>query len=169
MTAEGKVMSDGTGGFDLVDVAGDKTDDVWRHVALVRDGSTWRLYVDGVEVDTTAVSNASGSLDNTSDLLAGAADNEGSPSEFITGATDDARIYDRAPTADEIAEIHALQGKDVIFNGLIFHTRLDEFAPGASASGADSVRDHSGNGNHGTPINTPTGAEGILSFGRVAA
>lgn len=164
-------MSDGTGGFDIVDT-GVVTDDVWRHAALVRDGGggLWRLYVDGVEVDTTAIVNASGSLDNSlSDLLIGAVDNNGSPSEFLDGAVDDARVYNRLVTPDEILEIHDMQGKDLIDDGLIFGTRLDDFPPGASASGANSIEDRSGNGNHGTPVNTPTGAEGILSFGRLVA
>ena len=149
------VFGDGSGGFDIAQTAASFSTGVWTHAAMVRDNSNtrWRLYIDGVEVDDIAIVNASGSLDNSEDLLIGAVNEpSATPTRFMDGLVDDARIYDRAPTADEIAEIHALRGRDVIFNGLIFHTRLDEFAPGASASGADSVRDHSGNGNHGILI-----------------
>ncbi|HEY4612181.1 MAG TPA: hypothetical protein VII11_04300 [Bacteroidota bacterium] len=42
---------------------------------------------------------------------------------------------------------------------------LDEFAEGATVSGTNSIRDLSGNGNHGTPSNSPTGrAERVLSY-----
>ena len=175
ITGGGHILAafgDGSDGFDIAQTAASFPLNTWAHAAMVRDNTNtlYRLYIDGVEVDTTAILNASGSLDNSENLLIGAVNEpSGTPTRFMDGLIDDVRVYDRAPTADEIAEIHALQGKDVIFNGLIFHTRLDEFAPGASASGADSVRDHSGNGNHGTPIATPTGAEGILSFGRMVA
>ena len=41
---------------------------------------------------------------------------------------------------------------------------LDEFADGATASGAGSIKDLSGNGNHGTPSNGPFGRpEFVLS------
>lgn len=160
------VFSDGSGGFDVV-TGPEVDDDVWRHAAIVRDGGAglFRLYVNGVQVATTAIGSASGSLNNSLDMLIGAThDGAGSPAEFITGAVDDARFYDRLVSADEILTVFTTRGHDGIKATARYTMREKE--PGAAAAGAGVVKDVGENGLDGTPANTPTYSAGELSFGR---
>lgn len=139
----------------------------WYHIVGTYDGTTLRIYVNGVEENTTA---KSGTINSTTAAVRIGIGSGTVPEQPMDGSIDNPGIYDRDLTAAEIEEKHALQGKDRIGEeSLAGGWRMDEFAPGASASGADSVRDRNNNGNHGTPTNTPTGAEGILSFGRMVA
>ena len=73
---------------------------IWSHLAATYDGSVLRLYVDGVEVKSRAVSGAiivasSGPLRFGGNSVWG---------EWFKGRIDEVRIYDRALTASEIAE-----------------------------------------------------------------
>ena len=69
----------------------------WYHVAYTYDGSHLRLYVNGVECNSVAIS---GSLKvNTRPVSIGA---DGSAQKFFKGTIDQARIYNSALTADQI-------------------------------------------------------------------
>jgi len=72
---------------------------VWYHVVGTYDGSTMKLYVDGVEVDSAAVSGAIDVV-ATPVYLGKRVDNV----EYLNGILDEVRIYNRALSADEIAE-----------------------------------------------------------------
>ena len=160
-------FSDGTGGFDIVQTAAAFPLNTWTHCAIVRDNvaSLYRLYINGVEDDSTAIVNASGSLNNSNDFLIGAVEEPaGTPTRFMDGLIDDVRFYPNLVSAAEIKTIHAVQGPDGIVNGLAARYTLNEGAPGASASGAGSVKDVGPNGLNGTPTNTPTYAESQLRF-----
>jgi hypothetical protein len=80
------------------------TDVQWRHVGLVYDfdGLHRSLYVDGAEVakDTDVV----GGVDSNGGLYFGAGKTLDTAS-FFSGLIDDVRIYDRALSAEEIAEL----------------------------------------------------------------
>jgi len=80
------------------------TDVQWRHVGLVYDfdGLKRCLYVDGAEVakDTDVV----GGVDSDGGLYLGAGKTLDTAS-FFSGLIDDVRIYDRALSAEEIAEL----------------------------------------------------------------
>jgi N-acetylneuraminic acid mutarotase len=80
------------------------TDVQWRHVGLVYDfdGLKRCLYVDGAEVaiDTDAV----GGVGSNGGLYFGAGKTLDATS-FFTGLIDDIRIYDRALSAEEVAEL----------------------------------------------------------------
>jgi hypothetical protein len=70
---------------------------VWHHIALTYDGTTARLYADGVEVASAAktwnlVRSQARIGQQVNDL-----------SEFWDGAVDDVRIYSEALSAEEIA------------------------------------------------------------------
>jgi hypothetical protein len=70
----------------------------WTHVASTYDGATLRLYVNGVQVSSLAVT---GSMTTTTNLLRIG----GSPAlgaQYFTGLIDEVRIYNRALTATEI-------------------------------------------------------------------
>lgn len=161
------VFSDGTGGFDIVQTAGAISTGVWHHAAIVRDNGAglYRLYLDGVEVGTTVISNASGSLDSPEKLLIGAVNEPaGTPTRFMDGFVDDFRQYNRLAIPAEISTIHAVQGKDGIVNGLAVRYIMNEKAPGVAASGVGSVKDFGPNVLDADPVNTPTYRSTILSF-----
>ncbi len=72
---------------------------VWHHICVTYDGTTGRLYADGVEV-------ASGA--RTWDLVPGLAHigrQVNSAAEFWDGMVDDVRVYNVALTPDEIKEV----------------------------------------------------------------
>ena len=73
--------------------------DVWHHICLTYDGTTARLYADGIEVSAEAKSW---------DLVLGRAHigrQVNDIAEFWDGLIDDVRIYDKALTPDEIMKV----------------------------------------------------------------
>jgi hypothetical protein len=71
----------------------------WTHIALTYDGNILRLYVNGVEVGTKAIS---GALQQTSNQMS----NGGNLSaEYFQGLIDEARVYNRALSPAEIQTI----------------------------------------------------------------
>ncbi len=73
----------------------------WVHVAGTWDGTTKRLYIDGV----LARSGTSQISYDTHDVYLGADENNGSLALPFDGALDDLRVYSRALTAQEIAAL----------------------------------------------------------------
>ena len=69
----------------------------WTHVALTHDGSTLRLLVNGVQVQTRAVSGATVVSANPLRIGGNSIWNE-----YFSGRIDDVRIYNRAITATQI-------------------------------------------------------------------
>jgi len=66
------------------------------------------------------------------------------------------RLYNRQVSLAEIKSIYYAQGNDNIVNGLVGRWLMNEKPDGQAATVANSVIDISGNGNHGTPVNSPT-------------
>jgi hypothetical protein len=86
-------------GMDYITGSVNINDNKWHHVAAVYDGSKLYLYVDG-KLD--ACGNASGSLN----VLASNVYIGGGPSASFNGLVDDARIYNRALSYDEIETLY---------------------------------------------------------------
>ena len=79
----------------------------WNHVALVRDGKTARVYLNGdpdPEIDREIVSGSSANPDEV--FFGGRSDNESN----WEGRLDEIAIFDRALSVDEIQAIHSLDG-----------------------------------------------------------
>lgn len=74
----------------------------WHHLAGTYDGSTLKVYKDGVEGNTTASGSGTG-IDNTRDFSI--ASTEGI-TRFWVGKIWDARVYDRALTQSEIQTLY---------------------------------------------------------------
>jgi hypothetical protein len=74
----------------------------WVHLAGVYDGTTWRLYRNGIEVSSSG--QPTGAVTVTNGWAIGA-NSDGSGRRFA-GAIDDVRIYKRALSAAEIADVH---------------------------------------------------------------
>jgi len=116
-----KSISSGTGIYELFDWSGFKTEVVvggvrygayspsstntgqWYHLFATYDGETLRLYVDGEEVANNT--SPSGNIDdNTGPLGLGTRVTQATFAPFY-GIIDDVRIYNRALTATEIAQL----------------------------------------------------------------
>ena len=83
-------------------------DDVWHHVAGVRDGTTLFVYVDG-ELDGTDTLPDGYDLSETTQhnaYIGAVTDNrDGSLTKHLAGLIDDACVFNMALTADEIKEV----------------------------------------------------------------
>ena len=79
------------------------TTGVWMHLCYTYDGSVLKIYKNGVEI-------ASGALTlNTTDLrdfTIGARDETGTPSKYVDGQIDQIRIYDKALTAASVTNLY---------------------------------------------------------------
>lgn len=156
------------GGNKVVQSSMNLTIGKWHHIVGTYDGATVRIYVDGVERDSLAVTGNIGSTTTPVRIGAGS----GSPvsgEEPFDGTIDDVRIYDRGLSPDEILTMFNSRGHDGITQRLQARYLLNKDAPGVAASGADSVKDVGPNSLDGTPTNTPTYAESQLALRRRVA
>lgn len=79
--------------------------DRWYHMVGVRDSAagTIQLYLDGELVDTK---NACRATDATGNTVIGRAQYNGGPVDYLDGAVDEVRLFDRALDDDEIATLY---------------------------------------------------------------
>ena len=95
-------------GNNLINIQGstDISDDKWHHLVGVRNGTTLRLYVDGVQVNTG--NDASFDDLTTGRVVAiGGDENFGGASRnFWNGSIDEVRIYNTSLTATEIYSLY---------------------------------------------------------------
>ncbi|MGH8245584.1 MAG: LamG-like jellyroll fold domain-containing protein, partial [Gammaproteobacteria bacterium] len=94
-----EIWNNGSG--SLVIGANDITDGVWHHVVGLRQGSTLYAYEDGVLANSAAAITTT--LAHTNPLTIGS---DNSPGHFIDGAIDDVRVYNRALSAQEVADLY---------------------------------------------------------------
>jgi hypothetical protein len=107
----------------------------WHHVAATYDGTTWRLYVDGV-LDAEATVNATPRADSVHPFSIGSAvASDGVPHGFMQGAIDELRVWNRARTAEEIAD--GMYRTIAMGEGLLARWSFD--AGGDTAVAADTV------------------------------
>ena len=118
------------------------TDNVPHHVAMTWDGSTVKIWIDGVEEDSAAVSTITG---NSNDLQLITYNGTFTSAE---GKFWDFRVYTRALTASEITYLasNTKLGTDPTLTDCSLWAKCDEQA------GTTSY-DSSGNGNNGTITN----------------
>ncbi len=93
----------------------------WVHLTLTRDATTWRLYVNGVLVVTGGTTNPNTPTGST--LIAGG--------ESFNGLIDDARIYNTALTATQVAALYNNNDRAAgasLETNLVGEWRLDENA-----------------------------------------
>lgn len=76
----------------------------WHHIVMTDDGTTSRLYVNGVEEDTSA--------DRVNFMVQRIAGGYWGVSYFFDGRIDDLRVYKRALTASEISSVYDLSIPD---------------------------------------------------------
>ncbi len=75
----------------------------WTHLAVVRNGTSCRVYVNATDSTSTAASHTLSG--NTNAVHVGA--RSGAPQDYFPGWIDDVRIYNRALTASEISTMYS--------------------------------------------------------------
>ncbi len=157
--------SNNTIGFTKVAVSntnssGTITDTNWHHVVVTYDGANSRYYIDGV-LDSSpsyAVSFSGGGSYTIGSRGTG---------EYFQGKIDEVRIYNRALSATEVANLYASGARAVNASQNVTGSSLDSGLVGLwSFNGSDlsgtTATDGSGGGNTGTLTNGP-----IKTIGKV--
>jgi len=132
----------------------------WTHIGVTADATKngpggIKILINGAEValasgsagDTSAITFSQYS--NTQNVYIGASNSIGTASSFYAGGLDDFRIYNRALSPAEVADLYSFAP------GPVGHWKFDE---GSGTSAVDS----SGNGNAGTLTNGPTWTQGKI-------
>ncbi len=118
----------------------------WVHVAGVNDGAgNAYLYINGVQVASATGQNAAANVERNSNFIG---KSNFSVDSFTNGQIADARVWNDARTADEIAANynHALTGNE---QGLVLNYKFEEID-------GTTVSDSSSNNNDGTANGGPT-------------
>lgn len=124
----------------------------WVHLVLTRDTTTWRLYLDGAEIDTGTTNP---NTPTTRTVMGG----NGLGANAFNGSIDDVRVYDRALSAEEVKRLYTMGAKGAkagtapasgtlsATGGLVGHWTFD------GKHMISNVQDSSGNALHGTLTN----------------
>lgn len=135
----------------------------WYHFVHTYDGSTQKLYLNGVLMTTGSQSGSILYDANNTRVLIGADDNGGGYNSgagfFHSGKLSQVRIYNRGLSATEVLRNYNAQRKryfqeeNIVTNGLTIN--LDAANSSSYAGTGTSWYDTSGNGNNGTLTNGP--------------
>ena len=79
----------------------------WHYAVVTNDGSTVRLYIDGVQVATKSTSGASPETSGTKPVRVGANSRVTPPRNFFTGEVDEVRIWNDDLTTQQVADAFA--------------------------------------------------------------
>lgn len=159
------------GGTDVSWTIASISDNVWHHVAVVRDdgNNEARLYIDGVpdNENPKAITLSAMTIDAGGLIVGQEQDSVGGgfdAAQALDGILDDLRFYSRVLSAAELQTIFAIRGVDGIVHGLLGRWPMDEGAPETTATGAGTIVDISdtdastgmeGGAHHGDPIGSP--------------
>ena len=122
----------------------------WTHVAIVYDGTAWRLYRNGVQIDVNT--NSQGAThDLTGRWTLGASVGLGAPDAdipgtYFDGKLDEIRIYSRGLTAADISALHLYTGSSGSSSSLVGHWKLDETSGTTAADSSTYSNDGTVNG-----------------------
>jgi hypothetical protein len=133
---------------------------VWYHLVVTFDGSTGKLYSNGVDVSSGGSFSALTLRSDTTGVRIGGGAT--TSANAFDGLIDDVRIYNRALSAAEIRQLSSDEPATMLSEnldsipgftrsltgGLVGYWRMDE------VGGGSTVKDSSGNGNDGTPNGT---------------
>ena len=153
-------ISDGTNQLMLNSPIDSVVVNQWQHLSLVWDGTTLVLYKDGVSVGSvtgtfTGLWNGDIVAKRKTSIGANGMDDN----FYFDGGIDDVRVYNRALSASEIAQLYNFGASKLnvtktptgLQSGLVGHWTFD----GKDMSGG-VARDISGQGNHGNTVSIAT-------------
>jgi hypothetical protein len=145
-------------------IATGQAEGAWHHVYWAVDGTNRRMGVNGTyNADTPPGKIANDVLASSNTFLIGDDPSPEFGSIWMTGYVAEIAIWQDYLSASEVQQLYAggcMTNRvplSIKPSTLVGYWPLDDFADGASVTGANSVRDWSGNGWHGTPANTPLG------------
>ena len=84
---------------------------VWTHFVLVRNGSNWKVYLNGSQQLSETLTANINQTGNNSALILGKTGLDYAPIEAWKGAIDEFAIWSRALSASEVADIYAKQSQ----------------------------------------------------------
>ncbi len=117
--------------------------DTWYHIAVVDNGSTLTLYVDG-NVEGTVDSSGKSAINLAWDYMDGFHIGFSERGRLMDGVVSEARVWNRALNVIELENNQCYV--DPASEGLVGYWRLNELVDG-------KYQDLTGNGNHGEPSN----------------
>jgi hypothetical protein len=138
---------------------------LWTHLAAAYDSTahTITLYVNGVKQGTAA---APAAFNATGPVVVGRGLTAGGASGYFAGAVDQAEVYDRVVTADELTEVAkplapaiTFPAGDVVWSGQNLTLRFDAHGDANVTSYAYSVND--GALDHTVALSTPGSAVSV--------
>ncbi|RZL14424.1 MAG: hypothetical protein EOO62_05500, partial [Hymenobacter sp.] len=139
----------------------------WQHLAATWDGTSLRLYLDGVDVSGTQ--NAGPATAN-SQLQLGRSATYG---EALNGRLDEVRIYNTPLTLAQVqADRFSASGASAVPASQVYYANFDQGVAGGNNTGLTSLTDQSGSGNTGTLTNfalTGTTSNRVRSFPTITA
>ncbi len=145
-----RVETGPSGASAYIDSTTAVTAGVWTHVATVinKNDSTIKFYINGV-LDNSQALTGTNTLSDVTDLYIGW---EGLSGRYFTGSIDEARVYTRALSSNDISQLYNFAP------GPVGYWKMDERS-GTSAA------DSSGNGLTGTLTSGPTYSAGKYGSG----
>jgi len=134
------------------------SDNRWHHIIAVRSTTSLTFYIDGVSVGTDTT--GSSGVRNDWEGIGYAPFTAGGTSQFFNGSIDDVRIYNRALSAGEVAQLYQQGAAKVnksptslLTSGLVGYWTFDGATTTWSSATAGITGDLSGNFNTGTLTN----------------
>src|SRR5690606_13562538 len=136
----------GSGSWNEINSAANVlTLNTWQHVAGTYDGTTMRLYVNGVQVSTTALGTFNIGASNNSVVIG---DCSGTDRNF-PGMIDEVRIWNvTVPEAQLADHMNTAYSSDE--PGLVGYYHFDQGVRDGNNASVTTLLDHSPNANHGT-------------------
>ncbi|AUP78016.1 LamG-like jellyroll fold domain-containing protein [Flavivirga eckloniae] len=98
INSSGNLVMSFNSGTQTVTSTNNVPQNVWHHVAVIYNGSTTKVYIDGIEDGTANISTDP--VANSESFLIGASGS--SPSNFFSGEMDELRVWNRALTVDQL-------------------------------------------------------------------
>ena len=78
----------------------------WVHVAATSDGTDWKLYFNGRQVDQTA--SATGATSTSAAFRVAAFDNNGTPGNYLAATIDEAAVFDSVLSGAQIEQLYRI-------------------------------------------------------------
>jgi len=113
------------------------SDGAWHYAVVTNDGSTIRLYIDGVQVATKSTSGTSPESSGTKPVRVGANSRVTPPGDFFTGEVDEVRVWNDDLTAQQAADAFAGSAFNTVDQ--VLHLPFGTNSPPVANAGSDKI------------------------------